>query len=69
MRERARENLERGERMNRRKTHRKLPSESIPVKIMMQGGEDHAKRLSWKGKENVGGRSSIFHQEVGKPAR
>ena len=56
--------------MNRRKTHRKLSSESIPVKIMMQGGEDHdAGRLSWKGKENVGGRSPIFHQEIGKSAR
>ena len=53
MRERGRENPERGERMNRVKTHRKLPSESIPVTIMMQGGEDHAERLSWKGKENV----------------
>ena len=41
--------------MNRRKTHRKLPSESIPVKIMMQGGEDHAERLSWKGKMWVAG--------------
>ena len=46
VRERGRENLERGEGMNRGKTHRKLPSESIPVKIMMQGGEDHdAERL------------------------
>ena len=70
MRERGRENLERGKGMNRRKTHRKLPSESIPVKIMMQGGEDHdVERLSWKGKENVGGRSPIFHQEIEKPAR
>ena len=37
---------------------------------MMQGGEGHdAERLSWKVKENVGGRSPIFHQEIGKPAR
>ena len=69
MRERGRENLEREERMNCQKTHQKLPLESIPMKTMMQGGEDHVERLSWKGKENVGGRSPIFHQEVGKPAR
>ena len=70
VRERGRENLEREERMNRWKTHRKLPSESIPMKIMMQVGEDHdARSLSWKGKENVGGRSPIFHQEIEKPAR
>ena len=56
--------------MNRGKTHQKLPSQSIPVKIMMQGGEDHdAVRLSWSGKKNVGGRSPIFHPEIEKPAR
>ena len=45
MRERGRENLERGERMNRRKTHRKLPSESIPVKIMQRDFLGREKRM------------------------